>query len=160
MSQFTKALVVSPLADGRTWVLLEPFSYDVGVEGSGNTVTVPVLFMTDFASIPRPLWSIFPQWGRYGNAAVIHDFGYRDQSRARAEVDHIFREAMGVLGVGPVTRYILYSGVRWFGWIAWRHDRQRKARGEAMLAVHLPDKATDTRDQVLELRPAAAAEPQ
>jgi len=46
MSQFTKALVVTPLADGRTWVLLEPFSYDVGREGSGDRVRVPVKFMT------------------------------------------------------------------------------------------------------------------
>ena len=51
------------------------------------------LFMTDFASIPRPLWSILPQWGRYGNAAVVHDFGYWTQTRPRACV--VPREAPG-----------------------------------------------------------------
>ena len=40
MSRFTRALIVSPLADGRTWVLVEPFSYDVGELGSGDTIEV------------------------------------------------------------------------------------------------------------------------
>lgn len=54
MNRFTGALVVSPLADGKTWVLLRPFGYEVGAEGSGNTAECRIGFMTDFASIPRP----------------------------------------------------------------------------------------------------------
>ena len=153
MSEFTKALVVSPLSDGRTWVLLDPFSYDVGHEGSGDTINVPVLFKTDFASVPRPFWSIFPPWGRYGNAAVIHDFGYADQSRSRREVDHIFLEGMAVLGVGSPTRYILYFFVRLFGWLAWWGDRRRRQRGESIVAAHLPDKSVDGRREVDVVRP-------
>ncbi len=34
MSRFTEALVVSPLADGKTWYLRDEFGYDVGREGS------------------------------------------------------------------------------------------------------------------------------
>jgi hypothetical protein len=152
MSQFTKSLVVSPLSDGRTWVLLESFQYDVGFEGSGDTITVPALFITDFASIPRPFWSIFPQWGRYGNAAVVHDWGYATQTRRRAEVDRIFLEGMTVLGVGAVARYIIYCAVRAFGWIFWAGDRGRKSRRTPLLAVHLPDKAIDTREVVMRPR--------
>ena len=157
MSEFTKALAVSPLADGRTWVLLEPFQYDVGAERSGDSVVVPALFMTDFASIPRPLWSILPQWGRYGNAAVVHDFGYWTQTRPRAQVDRIFLEGMQVLGVGTVTRHIIYWAVRGFGWLAWMADRRRRRRGVSMIALHLPDKATDRREEVLRVRGPAAA---
>ncbi|MBN2586411.1 MAG: hypothetical protein JXA64_09465 [Candidatus Fermentibacteraceae bacterium] len=40
MSLFTRSLVVSPLSDGRTWVILRPFGYDVGREGSGDRVRV------------------------------------------------------------------------------------------------------------------------
>jgi uncharacterized protein DUF1353 len=141
MSRFTQALVVTPLSDGRTWVLLEPFGYDVGREGSGDTIEVPPLFMTDFASVPRPLWSIFPQWGRYGNAAVIHDYCYWEQARKRPDVDRIFLEAMTVLGVGKVTRFFLYAAVRCFGGLAWRSDRRLKERGVSMIASHLPDKS-------------------
>ncbi len=75
MSRFTRALVVSPLADGKTWVLVEPFAYDVGELGSGDTIEVRRGFMTDFASIPRLFWIALPKWGKYGNAAVISTTG-------------------------------------------------------------------------------------
>jgi len=74
MRGFTSLLTVSPLSDGKSWWLRTPFGYDVGREGSGDSVELPVGFVTDFASIPRPLWILLPKWGRYGNAAVVHDF--------------------------------------------------------------------------------------
>ena len=85
MSRFTDTLLVSPLADGKTWILRKEFGYDVGAKGSEDQVNVPALFMTDFASVPRLLWAVLPRWGRYGNAAVIHDFCYWAQERTRAE---------------------------------------------------------------------------
>jgi len=143
MSQFTKALVVTPLADGRTWVLMEPFSYDVGHEGSGDTVHVPVKFMTDFASVPRPMWIVFPQWGKYGNAAVIHDWGYWSKDRSKAQTDLIFLEGMKVLGVRPVTRTLMYLAVHLFGGWAWRSAGKRRARSESKVAFRIPEKSTD-----------------
>jgi hypothetical protein len=143
VSEFTKSLVVSPLADGRTWVLMEPFSYDVGAEGSGDTVQVPVLFMTDFASVPRPFWSFFPPWGKYGNAAVIHDFGYATQTRKKWRVDAIFIEGMKVLGVDVFTRWTLFLAVSVFGWFAWWADGRRKRRGVSITADRLPDKSIE-----------------
>ena len=119
MSQFTKILVVSPLADGRNWYLREEFRYDVGSKDSGDTVQVPSGFVTDFASVPRPLWWFIPTWGKYGNAAVIHDFCYRDQSRGRKESDDIFLEAMIVLKVGWLKRTLIHWAVRIFGGLAW-----------------------------------------
>jgi hypothetical protein len=145
MSQFTKALVVSPLADGRTWVLREPFSYDVRREGSGDTIRVPARFMTDFASVPRLLWIFFPRWGKYGNAAVIHDWGYWSKERSRAETDRIFLEGMEVLRVNPVTRYVLYLGARGFGWFGWWRAGRSKARNESKVAFRLPEKSTQVK---------------
>ena len=145
MSQFTKALVVTPLADGRTWVLMEPFSYDVGREGSGNTVHVPVKFMTDFASVPRLFWIFFPQWGKYGNAAVIHDWGYWSKERSKVETDLIFLEGMTVLSVGAFTRYLLFLGVYLFGWLAWWSAGRRKARHETRVAFRIPEKSTQVK---------------
>ena len=83
MSRFTESLVVTPLPDGKTWIILHDFGYEVGDKGSGDVINVPIGTYTDFASIPRPLWAIFPRWGKYGNAAVIHDWLYWDQSRSR-----------------------------------------------------------------------------
>ncbi|HZI23030.1 MAG TPA: DUF1353 domain-containing protein [Gemmatimonadales bacterium] len=129
MSRFTDILLVSPLADGQTWVIMRDFGYDVGSEGSDDHIAVPIGFETDFATIPRPFWAVLPKWGRYGNAAVIHDWLYWAQRRPRAAADGIFLEAMGVLGVGSLTKSTLYWAVRLFGWLAWRRNAWDRAAG-------------------------------
>ena len=129
MSQFTNALVVTPLADGKTWVLVGELGYDVGEVGSYDHVTVEVGFQTDFATIPRLFWIVLPRWGRYGNAAVVHDWLYWIQSRSRRDADYIFREAMGVLGVRAIAKFAIYWAVRLFGWLAWYRNRADKAAG-------------------------------
>lgn len=143
MSRFTEILVVSPLADGRTWVTRKEFGYDIGEEDSGNSIDVPTGFMTDFASIPRPLWAILPRWGKYGNAAVIHDYCYWEQSRPRKEADLIFREAMGVLEVPAFTAGLMYWAVKLFGHFAWLGNTQMKVKGLSRIAKAMPEKSTD-----------------
>jgi len=128
VSRFTEVLTVSPLDDGRTWFTRRDFGYDVHEEGSGDTIEVPITFMTDFASIPRPLWVVLPRWGKYGNAAVIHDYCYWVQKRSRRESDDIFLEAMGVLEVSPVKKYLMYWAVRIFGGFAWSGNQKKKMK--------------------------------
>lgn len=127
MSRFTEPLVVTPQPDGRTWIILSDFGYEVGKIGSGDVIDVPIGFHTDFASIPRPLWAVFPRWGKYGNAAVVHDWLYRSQRRSRKEADDIFLEGMVVLDVPRWTRRTIYYAVRWFGCFAWRANKERRA---------------------------------
>ena len=127
MSRFTEPLIVTPLPDGKTWIILNDFGYEIGEEGSGNIINVPIGTYTDFASIPRTLWAVFPRWGKYGNAAVIHDWMYWDQSRSRKEADDIFLEGMEVLQVPAWKRRAIYSAVRTFGRIAWNSNQKKKA---------------------------------
>jgi hypothetical protein len=129
MSRFTNALVVTPLSDGGTWVLIKPFGYDVGEEGSADKIDVAVGFMTDFASIPRPFWAILPRWGRYGNAAVLHDWLYWTQQRPRPAADKIMLEAMTVLTVPAWEKYPIYWSVRAFGWFSWKRNQWDRATG-------------------------------
>ena len=129
MSVFTEQLVVTPLSDGKTWVILRPFSYDVGKIGSGNKVNVKTGFMTDFASIPRLLWIFLPCWGKYGNAAVIHDWLYWAQERPRKEADGIMLEGMGVLKVPFWQKYPIYIAVRTFGQMAWKRNQWDRDAG-------------------------------
>lgn len=144
MSRFTSILLVSPLADGRTWVLRGEFGYDVGTKGSDDHIAVPVGFQTDFASVPRIFWTIFPTWGKYGNAAVIHDWLYWDQTRSRAAADKVFLEGMAVLGVNALVRYEMYWAVRLFGWLAWYRNQADRADGFERVRLPLPVKATET----------------
>jgi len=120
MSSFTTPLIVSPLPDGRKWRLVFPFGYDIGRKRSRDRITVPAGFETDFASSPPAVWFIIPPWGKYGKAAIIHDYLYQTKSRPRAEADAIFREAMIVLKVKPWRVFLMYWAVRLFGWLAWK----------------------------------------
>lgn len=128
MSRFTDILLVSPLPDGKNWVIRRDFGYDVGVEGSGETIDVHPNFTTDFTSVPRPMWWLLPKWGKYGNAAVVHDYCYWDQSYSRKRSDEIFKEAMKVLGVPGWQVTTIYYAVRWFGFFAWNANKKMKAK--------------------------------
>jgi hypothetical protein len=143
MSRFTEILQVAPLPDGRNWVILKDFGYDVGEKDSGETINVPIGFLTDFASVPRPFWWFAPKWGLYGNAAVIHDFCYWDQSYSRKKSDDLFREGMRVLKVGRVKTWLLYYAVRYFGCMAWNANRKRKRKGVRKVLEKLPEKVSD-----------------
>lgn len=129
MSRFTQILLVSPLDDGKTWALMRDFGYAKGAEDSGDVIDVPLGFLTDFASVPWFFQWWIPQWGKYGNAAVIHDWLYWSQGRTRQESDAIFLEAMGVMGVGDAKKYTIYYGVRTFGWWAWLRNQEDRLSG-------------------------------
>ena len=118
MSSFTDQLIVSPLPDGKRWVVRRLFYYYIDEDTpSGDKVVVPIGFVTDFASVPRVFWKILPKWGKYGNAAVVHDYLYSKGNRSRKECDKIFLSGMKVLGVPTWKRYSMYYAVRMFGWI-------------------------------------------
>ena len=126
---FTSALVVTPLADGKTWVLMHRFCYHIGRKDSLDMIHVEAGFMTDFASIPRPFWAVLPTWGKYGNAAVVHDWLYWKQDRSRKAADRIMLEAMDSLSVPKWQRYAIYWAVRVFGWLAWKRNAWDRADG-------------------------------
>ena len=110
MSEFTTPLVVEKLDDGW-WELRESFSYRVGY-AEGVTITVPVGFKTDFASIPRlaqPL--IGNPAGQFGKAAVIHDYLYQTGIVSKVIADAIFYEAMLVLGVPGWKAKVMWTAV-------------------------------------------------
>ena len=130
MSQFTTALIVSPLADGKSWVILDDFRYYVGSEESDDVINVSIGFVTDFASVPRPFWWVIPRWGKYGNAAVIHDWLYWEQGdKDRKQADDILLEGMNVLNVSGWQKTAIYYAVRWFGWMAWFRNKAEKETG-------------------------------
>jgi hypothetical protein len=145
MSRFTDALdlqlIETPNGDPRLtddgrcqWRVREALIYDVGAEGSGETIKVPAGATTDLASIPRFAWALFPPDGPWVKAAVVHDFLYRTKGTckwgpvtcrtrltpySRAESDGILREAMAVVGVSAWQRFVIWSAVRVGGGLGW-----------------------------------------
>lgn len=141
MSQFTDVLLVSPMDDGKSWVVMRGFGYALGSEYSGNVIEVPKGFVTDFTSVPRVFQWLVPRWGKYGNAAIIHDWLYWQQDLPRREVDLVFLEAMGVMRVFPLTKHLIYRAVRIFGWYAWLRNRADRESGFNRVLADLHIKA-------------------
>lgn len=121
MSSFTDELTLTHMAaDWKLWRLERNFTYEVGEKGSGRTITVPQGFLTDGASVPRFLWSLFPAWGSYSRAALVHDYlCYRlhegnphPEGLTRRDADRVFAEAMKVCGTAAPIRLVMYVGVR------------------------------------------------
>jgi hypothetical protein len=120
------------------WEVLTPFIYYVGYEGSTEVVRVPQGFLTDFASIPRLAYSVIGgPTGKYGKAAVIHDWLYQNPTDAdsvavlrpekrRRRVDQIFLEGLKVLGVSWWKRTIMYTAVRVGGGQGWKNYRRKE----------------------------------
>lgn len=122
--------------DGMEGVLLQPLKFFSGE--LRQLVIAPAGMATDFASIPRGLWNIFPKRGKHDRAAVLHDAGYRGHLQGpggvtlalpKASVDDLFREAMIVAGVGVVSRTLMFQAVKLFGAKAFANG-QRIAEAE------------------------------
>lgn len=132
MSSFTTPLDLRANDDGCTFTLLTEFDYELGALGSGRTIRVPAGLVTDFASVPRLLWNIFPPWGKYGKAAVLHDFMYQRQEFTKTFSDAIFLEAMEAIGVGWLTRTLIWNGVRFGGFVAWDQHKRENEKKEVL----------------------------
>lgn len=103
------------------WVVLLALIFE---NRDGKRFTVPRGFITDLASIPRPLRWLFDVNGLSREPAVLHDFLYCIQYTTREEADALFLEALESVGVGWATRYSMWLGVRAAGWLYWsdRYD--------------------------------------
>ncbi len=127
MSSFTSPLIVRVTRkEKRPFRLERAFSYEVGTKGSGRRITVPAGFETDFASVPVGFRWLVPLVGRHGKAAVLHDWLYASGYLPRRRMaDAVFFEAMGVLGVRPWRKWLVWLAVRVFGGRHWRKLRGR-----------------------------------
>jgi len=83
------------------------------------------------------LWSFIPRWGKYGNAAVIHDFLYWEQKLSKEEADRIFLEAMDVLEVTLLKRKLIYFAVKYFGRCVWNKNKKKKLK-DPFYKIHEP----------------------
>lgn len=115
------------------WSVMEGFTYYVNNKEDDDNIIVPSGYLTDGASVPRVFWSLIPPWGRYGAAAIVHDYlcdgnpirrystnvnnvrVYGNYYPNRKEANKIFNQAMKVLKVPRFTRWTMYTAVRIYG---------------------------------------------
>ncbi len=110
---FNGEIVVSPIQPtGKRWTVKQAFTYI----GKTQSFTVPEGFTTDFASVPRPFTWLLPRYGRWTQAAILHDFLWAEAREGRIhkfDADGIFNRAMRELGVPYLRRWIMWTAVRW-----------------------------------------------
>lgn len=107
------------LRNGRRIVLLAPFRF---VDGKTD-ITIPSGFDSDWNSVPRGLWNVFPPW-EYPEAGVVHDFLYQFNGVTRGEADAIHGRILAVLGCPRLKRWASHAALRSFGWAAWKRYRE------------------------------------
>lgn len=114
----------------RAWALEDPVCW----LWNGVLLEVPVGFMTDLASVPRPLTGVIQRSGCWNRAVILHDWAFYWGGRlpelaregvapmTRAEADRLMLDVMREDGVGWFYRNSMYAAVRaWPGnWGAFR----------------------------------------
>jgi hypothetical protein len=118
--------------DPNGWLVTENLTWSGMFRGIARQLEVPASpehpFSTDLASVPRSLTWLFPRYGRYTKAAVLHDFlcqNFRDapsiSSAApsllpltdRSDADEVFLVVMKELGVPRLRRWLMWGAVSW-----------------------------------------------
>jgi len=118
---------------GRTvWENQEGFEYSVGCLPNIATIYIEKGSKTDFYSVPRIFWNIYPPTGIGQKAADVHDklchrgtaveVELKDGQLIRcihpvssSDAAEIFLEAMEVALVPKRERLLKYYAVKWFG---------------------------------------------
>ena len=117
-------LILEPISNGKA-ILLEEYVYDI----NGYLIRVPKSFITDGASVPHSLQWLYNPYGKYINAAVIHDYLYSSYNNTginRTLADKIFKHIMKETGVDDRTVRRFYTAVRCFGETSWEPKLQNE----------------------------------
>jgi len=136
--KFRGRVQLAPFAQMDYWFLVRPLVWS-SVNIEPHKIEIPRGFVTDFASIPWPFWSIFPPIGSYGMPAIMHDWLYWTQIVDRKQADAIFHVAMVEMQTPGWKRYVIYGALRLFGWTAWRNNARAKLRGEKRVLKSFPN---------------------
>lgn len=101
-------------------------------DGQPLTVEAEAGFRTDLASVPDWLWSLFPPYGRYTAAVIIHDRLWRMAAAGEisyAEADWQLRQMLMVCGESWLRSGMMWAAVRWDSMLeksggreGWRRD--------------------------------------
>ena len=117
-------LILKPLSNGKA-ILLDDYVYSI------NDYDIKVFrgFITDGASVPKSLQWLYNPYGKYINAAVIHDYLYSIYNNTginRTLADKIFYFIMKETGVDKRTCRRFYNAVKYFGTTSWKTKLQNE----------------------------------
>ncbi len=144
--------LVRAFGDNEYWIVAEDMKWVIG--NTQTEIKVPKGFVTDFASIPKALWSFgLSPHGNYSRAAVVHDYLYWTQRCTRDQADRLLVIAMKESGVGGFDEFVIYQGVDRAGGSAWKDNAKEAAAG---LPRFVPEKYLQPADPNVKWAPYRA----
>ena len=117
-------LILEQISNGKA-VLMQDYIYSI----NGYDIKVFKGFVTDGASVPHSLQWLYNPYGKYINAAVVHDYLYSTYNSTginRTLADKIFYFIMEETGVDKRTVRRFYTAVRCFGETSWKSKLQNE----------------------------------
>jgi hypothetical protein len=119
---------VRAFGDDKYSITVEDMEYIIG--STHERIVVPKGFVTDFASIPKALWSLgLSPHGQYSRAAIVHDYLYWSQGCTRAQADRLLVIAMKESKVGKFDEFAIYRGVSLGGAGSWNDNAKERSAG-------------------------------
>jgi hypothetical protein len=126
--QMIPAPTLKPFSDSKDFMLVRDMVYILGE--TDISITVPKGFVTDFASVPKGLWSFgLSPHGKFSKAAIIHDYLYWTHACTREQSDMIMLIAMKESQVESVDQFALYEGLDMAGNPAWVENMNDRKAG-------------------------------
>ena len=117
-------LILDPISNGKA-ILMQDYIYSI----NGYDIKVFKGFVTDGASVPHSLQWLYNPYGKYINAAVVHDYLYSTYNITginRTLSDKIFRHIMKETGVDSRIVRKFYAAVKYFGATSWKSKLQNE----------------------------------
>ena len=117
-------LILEQISNGKA-VLMQDYIYSI----NGYDIKVFKGFVTDGASVPHSLQWLYNPYGKYINAAVVHDYLYSTYNSTginRILADKIFRYIMKETGVDSRIVRKFYAAVKYFGATSWKTKLQNE----------------------------------
>ncbi|MEM7296004.1 MAG: DUF1353 domain-containing protein [Pseudomonadota bacterium] len=106
--------ILPPSFQRPQWEVWDSFRYCVGsLAKPTDVIQVLAGFPFDGASVPWLVRFLVPMaHPNYIQATALHDFMLTQPKYTRRYCDEVFREALGVLGMPPLWRNIMFGAVR------------------------------------------------
>ncbi len=108
MSSFTENTSIQPLPKSNRRVTTREFTYYL-TEEWGESVTVPVWYEFDWASVPCIFWMLIQRVEpKTISSACLHDYLYTEWRRySRSKTDKIFKDSLLVSWCSPIKSCIM-----------------------------------------------------
>lgn len=110
-------MIILEYIGGKKWKTAKEIEVSLS---DGSLLKIPIGFETDLSTVPKILWGVFPPFGDFLLAAIVHDYLYiTKDKRGRKFADKEMLRLSNLHNKNKVDNYIRFFAVRMFGVLYW-----------------------------------------